>query len=42
MSIFNNKKEYIIVTNMALNEAVRFFAEKHCADGCEMEVHADG
>ena len=42
MSIFNNKKEYIIVTNMALNEAVRDFAEKHCADGCEIEVHAHG
>ena len=42
MSIFNNKKEYIIVTNMALNEAVRGFAEKHCADGCEIEIHAHG
>ena len=42
MSIFNNKKEYIIVTNMALNEAVRGFAEKHCAEGCEIEVHAHG
>ena len=42
MSIFNNKKEYIIVTNMALNEAVRGFAEKHCPDGCEIEVHAHG
>ena len=42
MSIFNNKKEYIIVTNMVLNEAVRGFAEKHCADGCEIEVHAHG
>ena len=42
MSIFNNKKEYIIVTNMALNEVVRGFAEKHCADGCEIEVHAHG
>ena len=42
MSIFNNKKEYIIVTNMALNEAVRGFAEKHCTDGCEIEVHAHG
>ena len=42
MSIFNNKKEYIIVTNMALNKAVRGFAEKHCADGCEIEVHAHG
>ena len=42
MSVFNNKKEYIIVTNMTLNEAVRGFAEKHCADGCEIEVHAHG
>ena len=42
MSIFNNKKEYTIVTNMTLNEAVRGFAEKHCADGCEIEVHAHG
>ena len=42
MSIFNKKKDYISVTNMGLNEAVRGFAEKHCADGCEIEVHAHG
>ena len=33
MSIFNKKKEYTIVTNMALHEAARGFADMHCADG---------
>ena len=42
MSIFNKQKDYIIVTNMHFHEAVRGFAEKHCADGCEIEVHAHG
>ena len=42
MSIFKTKKEYVVVTDMATNGAVREFAEKHCADGCEIEIHAHG
>lgn len=42
MSIFKTKKEYVVVTDMATNGAVREFAEKHCADGCEIDVHVHG
>lgn len=42
MSIFKTKKEYVVVTDMATNGAVRDFAEKHCAEGCEVDVHVHG
>ena len=42
MSMFNKKKEYSIVTNMAVNAVVRDFAEKHCADECEVDTHVHG
>ena len=42
MGIFNKKKEYSIVTNRALVRDVREFAEKHCTDGCEIDVHVHG
>lgn len=42
MSIFNKKKEYIIVTNRSMVRTVKEFAEKHCAEGCEVDVHVHG
>ena len=42
MGIFNKKKEYIVVTDLATNEAVRKFAEEHCAEGCEIDIHVHG
>ena len=42
MGIFNKKKEYIVVTNMATNGVVREFAKEHCAEGCEIDVHVHG
>ena len=42
MGIFNKKKEYIIVTNRSLVRDVREFAEKHCTEGYEIDVHVHG
>ena len=42
MSIFNKMKEYVIVTDMATNREVQAFANEHCADGCEIDVHVTG
>ena len=42
MSIFTKKREYSIVTNMKVVSAVRDFADKHCAEGCEVDTHVHG
>ena len=42
MSIFTKKKEYRIITNMKVVNAVQDFAEKHCAEGCEVDTHIHG
>ena len=42
MGIFNRKKEYVIVTEKATTVAVRTFANEHCDDGCEVDVHVHG
>ena len=42
MGIFNKKKEYVVVTDMATNRVVREFAEQHSAEGCEVDVHVHG
>lgn len=40
--IFKRTKEYVIVTNRDLVRDVREFAEKHCAEGCEVDIHVHG
>ena len=42
MSIFTKKKEYSIITNMKVVNAVQDFAEKHCPEGSEGDTHAHG
>ena len=42
MSIFTKKREYSIVTNMKTVNAVREFADKHCAEGYEVDTHVHG
>lgn len=42
MGIFNKKVEYVIVTNRTLVGKVKEFAEKHCAEGYEVDVHVHG
>ena len=42
MSIFTKKREYSIITNMKVVSAVRDFADKHCAEGCEVDTHVHG
>ena len=42
MSILTKKREYSIVTNMKVVSAVRDFADKHCAEGCEVDTHVHG
>lgn len=42
MSIFNKKKGYVLVTDMATNLVVQDFAKKHCAEGREIDVHVHG
>ena len=41
MSIFE-EKEYSIITNLNLAKSVRDFADKHCANGYVVDVHAHG
>lgn len=42
MGIFNKKKEYVIVTKRAMVGEVRKFAEEHCVEGYEVDVHVHG
>ena len=42
MNIFTKKREYSIITNMKVVSAVRDFADKHCAEGCEVDTHVHG
>ena len=42
MSIFTKKREYSIITNMKVMNAVQDFAEKHCAEGYEVDTHVHG
>lgn len=42
MAIFNKKKEYIIITKRAMVGDVRKFAEEHCVEGYEIDVHVHG
>lgn len=42
MSIFTKKREYSIITNMKVVSAVRDFADKHCAEGYEVDAHVHG
>lgn len=42
MSIFNKKKEYVIVTNMETNRDVQEFVNQICEDECELDVHVHG
>ena len=42
MNIFTKKREYSIITNMKVVNAVRDFAEKHCAEGYEVDAHVHG
>ena len=42
MSIFTKKREYSIITNVKVASVVRDFADKHCAEGCEVDTHVHG
>ena len=42
MNIFTKKREYSIITNMKVMNAVKDFAEKHCAEGYEVDTHVHG
>ena len=42
MSIFTKNRVYRIITNMKVVSAVRDFADKHCTEGYEVDIHVHG